>query len=326
MSTTEAPSRESRGAVELTTAMLLSGTLGVFVVESGASSFNVVFFRCVFGTLFLALYCLVRGFFKNHGFTPKKLGLAALGGVFIVFNWAFLFESYDSTSISVATVVYHTQPFFVVLLGALLFKDRITAHKAGWLVVAFLGLILVSGVSASDLSGGSDYLIGVGYALLAALFYGLSTIITKRVSGVKPHLVALVQVLLGIPLLLPFTQLAEASGFGSGWLWLVGLGFIHTGVMYVLMYSSYQKLPTSKIAVLAFVYPAAAMVCDWAVYGHSVSLVQALGIPLIVAASLGINLGWHPRFLRRAAAPAVTTPQPPEQPAAAAAPRARSTV
>ena len=81
MSTTEAPSRESRGAVELTTAMLLSGTLGVFVVESGASSFNVVFFRCVFGTLFLALYCLVRGFFKNHGFTPKKLGLAALGGV-----------------------------------------------------------------------------------------------------------------------------------------------------------------------------------------------------------------------------------------------------
>ncbi|MEU8695627.1 DMT family transporter [Streptomyces sp. NPDC048665] len=319
MSTSEASSRqETRGAVELTAAMLLSGTIGVFVVQSGASPFNVVFFRCVFGTLFLGLYCLVRGFFKNHGFTPKKLGLAALGGVFIVFNWAFLFEAYGKTSISVATVVYHTQPFFVVLLGALLFKDRITAHKAGWLLVAFLGLVLVAGISTSDLSGGTAYLTGLGYALLAALFYGLSTIITKRVTGVRPHLVALVQVTLGIPLLLPFTQLGQSAHFGSGWAWLAGLGFIHTGVMYVLMYSAYQKLPTSKIAVLAFVYPAAAMVCDWAVYGHHVTWTQALGIPLIVAASLGINLGWRPR-LRPAAAAAA--PAASAQPVAASGKR-----
>ncbi|MBG0854631.1 DMT family transporter [Streptomyces spinoverrucosus] len=304
--------------------MLLSGTLGVFVVESGASPFNVVFYRCVFGTLFLGLYCLIRGFFKNHGFTAKKLGLAALGGVFIVFNWAFLFESYSSTSISVATVVYHTQPFFVVMLGALLFKDRITAHKAGWLLVAFLGLILVAGVSTSDLSGGSSYLVGLGYALLAALFYGLSTIITKRVTGVKPHLVALVQVLLGIPLLLPFTQLDQSADFGTGWAWLVGLGFIHTGVMYVLMYSSYQKLPTSKIAVLAFVYPAAAMICDWAVYGHHVTWTQALGIPLIVAASLGINLGWRPRLRAASTSASDSDTSTPAQPTPAA--RKRTTV
>ncbi|MFF4753888.1 DMT family transporter [Streptomyces sp. NPDC002514] len=315
MSTSETPP-ETRGALELTAAMLLSGTIGVFVVESGASPFNVVFFRCVFGTLFLGLYCLIRGFFKNHGFTPKKLGLAALGGVFIVFNWAFLFESYEKTSISVATVVYHTQPFFVVLLGALLFKDRITAHKAGWLFVAFFGLVLVSGISTSDFSSGSTYLVGVGYALLAALFYGLSTIITKRVTGVKPHLVALVQVTLGIPLLLPFTQLGQSAHFGNGWAWLVGLGFIHTGVMYVLMYSAYQKLPTTKIAVLAFVYPAAAMVCDWAVYGHHVSWVQALGIPLIVAASLGISLGWRPRLRPAAAQAAADAPAQPVAPSA----------
>ncbi|WP_329471223.1 DMT family transporter [Streptomyces sp. NBC_01723] len=327
MSTSETTRQETRGATELTAAMLLSGTLGIFVVESGASPFNVVFYRCVFGTLFLGLYCLARGFFKNHGFTPKKLGMAALGGVFIVFNWAFLFESYSTTSISVATVVYHTQPFFVVLLGAVLFKDRITAHKAGWLVVAFLGLILVAGVSTSDLSAGSAYLTGLGYALLAALFYGLSTIITKRVSGVKPHLVALVQVTLGIPLLLPFTQLGQSADLGSGWAWLVGLGFIHTGVMYVLMYSSYQKLPTSKIAVLAFVYPAAAMICDWAVYGHHVTWLQALGIPLIVAASLGVNLGWRPGRRSAPAPAAPATPTAPTTPAEqVSAPRKRTTV
>jgi len=285
--------QEKKGAIELTIAMMLSGTIGIFVVQSGAAPFNVVFFRCVFGAIGLGLYCLVRGFFRNHGFTPKKLALTALGGVFIVFNWVLLFSSYKSTSISVATIVYHTQPFYVVLLGALLFRDKLTTSKFGWLAVAFAGLILVAGVSGSDFSGNNAYLIGLGQALLAAVFYAFATVITKRVTGVRPHLVALVQVVLGIPLLLPFTSLSQTAGLGADWGWLVGLGVIHTCVMYVLMYSSYQKLPHAKIAVLAFIYPVVAMLCDWVVYGHHVSPLQTSGIPLIVIASLGINLGWH---------------------------------
>ncbi|MGW6567866.1 DMT family transporter [Streptomyces sp. NPDC054975] len=277
---------ETRGTVELTLAMVLSGTLGIFVVESGASPLNVVFFRCLFGAVALGLYSLVRGYFSGHGFTPRKLGLAALGGVFIVFNWVLLFEAYEATSISLATVVYHTQPFFLVVLGAVLFRERITAGKFGWLGVAFVGLVLVSGVRPGDTAS----LTGLGLALAAAVLYALSTIVTKRITGVRPHLIALVQVLVGLPLLLPFVDLGAMAGVGAGWGWLVGLGLIHTGLMYVLMYAAYQKLPTAKIAVLAFTYPAVAMVADWAVYGHHIGLVQALGVPLIVLASLRVTL------------------------------------
>ncbi|MGI5402157.1 DMT family transporter [Streptomyces sp. CA-135486] len=293
---------ESKGTLELTAAMVLSGTLGIFVVESGASAFNVVFFRVLFGALALGGYALARGYFRGHGLTPKKLSLAALGGLFIVFNWVFLFESYENTSISVATVVYHTQPFYVVLLGALFFRERLTAAKAGWIGLAFAGLILVSGVTPADFAGGDGtYLLGVGQALAAALLYGLSTIVTKRITGVRPHLIALVQVLVGIPLLLPFADFGAMSGTGADWGWLIGLGLIHTGLMYVLMYSAYQKLPTTKIAVLAFTYPAVAMVADWAVYGHHIGLVQALGVPLIVLASLKVSLAKSPRTVARSA-------------------------
>lgn len=299
---------ETKGIAQLTTAMMLSGTLGVFVVESGASPFNVVFFRVLFGALALGAYVTARGWLRGHGFTPRTLGLAVLGGVFIVFNWVFLFQSYENTSISVATVVYHTQPFYVVLLGALLFRERLTAARVGWIAVAFAGLILVSGVTPGDFASGGTYVLGLGQALLAALLYGLSTLVTKRITGVRPHLIALVQVLVGIPLLLPFADFGAMSGTGWDWGWLAGLGLIHTGVMYVLMYAAYAQLPTSKIAVLAFVYPAVAMVADWAVYGHHIGPVQALGVPLIVAASLKVTL----------ARPAQVTPARP----AAAAPAA----
>lgn len=292
---------ETRGNIELTAAMVLSGTLGIFVVESGASPFNVVFFRCLFGALALGVYSLVRGFFTGHGFTARKLGLAALGGAFIVFNWVFLFEAYEATSISFATVVYHTQPFFLVVLGAAVLRERISAAKLGWLAVAFAGLVLVSGIRPGDTAS----LKGLGFALAAAVLYALSTIVTKRISGVRPHLIALVQVTTGIPLLLPFADFGEAARLGAGWGWLAGLGIVHTGVMYVLMYAAYAKLPTARIAVLAFTYPAVAMVADWAVYGHHIGLVQALGVPLIVLASLRVTLSATPRA--RAAAPAPRT-------------------
>ena len=294
---------ENKGTAQLTAAMVLSGTLGIFVVESGASPFNVVFFRVLFGALALGAYVVSRGWLRSHGFTPRTLGLAVLGGVFIVFNWVLLFSAYENTSISVATVVYHTQPFYVVLLGALFFRERLTVGKVGWIAVAFAGLILVSGVTPSDFtSGDGSYLTGVGQALLAALLYGLSTLVTKRITGVRPHLIALVQVLVGIPLLLPFADFGAMSGTGANWGWLAGLGLIHTGLMYVLMYAAYAKLPTSKIAVLAFTYPAVAMVMDWLVYGHHIGLVQALGVPLIVTASLRVTLARTP-----AAAPAPRT-------------------
>ena len=46
---------------------------------------------------------------------------------------------------------------------------------------------------------------------------------------------------------------------GPSWGWLAGLGAIHTGLAYVVLYAGMARLETSRIALLQFVYPAAAM-------------------------------------------------------------------
>lgn len=303
-------SRQARGALQLTAAMVLSGTLGVFVVESGVSSFTVVFFRCLFGALALAAYCLLRGLLRHHGFTRRTLALAVLGGVCIVFNWVLLFSAYGRTSISVATVVYHTQPFYVVLLGLLLFKERLDRHQAGWILLAFAGVLLVADLGSADGPDGAGYLLGVGQALLAALLYAFATVIAQHLKSVRPELTALVQATVGIPLLLPFAHFAQTAHLGARWGWLVGLGVIHTCLMYILLYASYQKLPTARIAVLSFVYPAVAICVDFLVYGHRITPLQALGVPLIAAAGLGVNLGWRLLPTARRRPPADGTPAP----------------
>ena len=52
---------QQRGSLQMAAAMAISGTVGLFVFESGQSPYNVVFFRCLFGALSLAAYCAASG-------------------------------------------------------------------------------------------------------------------------------------------------------------------------------------------------------------------------------------------------------------------------
>ncbi|HBO4577440.1 TPA: EamA/RhaT family transporter, partial [Acinetobacter baumannii] len=45
------------GTLEMVVAMLLSGSIGLFVIKSGQSPFNIVFFRCLISALCLIPIC-----------------------------------------------------------------------------------------------------------------------------------------------------------------------------------------------------------------------------------------------------------------------------
>lgn len=291
------------GVIQLVLAMMLSGTIGIFVSESGQSAFNVVFFRCLFGAICLSLFCLAKGYFKAEYFTRRNILLIAVGGVCIVFNWVFLFKSYELTSITLSTVLYHTQPFYVVLLGIPLFNERVSLNKLLWIGLAFVGMVLVTNLQAGDWR--STYVAGILYSLVAALMYGIATIVAKRLKGVPPHLIALCQISLGLVLLWPFTSLGEVPRTGNHWFYLVALGVVHTCIMYILMYSAFQKLDTTKIAVLSFIYPAVALFTDYLFYRTVLSPMQCAGVALIFLSSIAVNRNWGFgfKFATREAAP-----------------------
>jgi drug/metabolite transporter (DMT)-like permease len=72
--------------------------------------------------------------------------------------------------------------------------------------------------------------------------------------------------------------------WGTSWAWLAGLGLIHTGLAYTLMYIGMARLDTARVAVLQFVYPAVAIVIDWLVLDQRLSGVQMTGITLMSVA------------------------------------------
>ncbi|MBC8731319.1 drug/metabolite transporter (DMT)-like permease [Paraburkholderia sp. RAU6.4a] len=286
-----------QGAITLASGGLLMGTIGVFVEEARLDALTLVFFRCLFGFLSLAAYCAWKGFFTRAQFTRRTVALALISGVLMVTQWVGFFDAIHRTSIAVATVVFHVQPFWVVLIGAALFNERLGADRLGWIATAFVGLVLASGViAAGNLQGHSSYLIGLSEALLGSLLYASVTLIAKSLGEMRPHLLTLTQCAVGViclPLIAPLIAPLTLTHIGPiQWFWLIGMGVLHTGLSYVLIYGALPKLSTPVIAVLLFVYPLTAIVVDALVYGRALSLSQLAGMALIVAASLGVNLGW----------------------------------
>ncbi|PMZ96087.1 MULTISPECIES: DMT family transporter [unclassified Pseudomonas] len=281
-----------RGSLEMIAAMLISGTIGWFVLVSGQPVLEVVFWRCVFGAGTLLLICAAMGFLKPGVLTRATFLLAVVSGVAIVGNWVLLFASYSRASIAIGTAVYNVQPFMLVGLAALFLGEKITLAKLTWLSVAFLGMLAIVSAHGAGQANGEEYLLGILLALGAAFLYAVAALIIKRLTGTPPHLIALIQVSTGVLLLAPWVTLGglpgELPALGS----LVTLGIVHTGLMYVLLYSAIQRLPTALTGALSFIYPIAAILVDWVAFDHRLAPLQWLGVGLILLAAAGMQQGW----------------------------------
>ncbi len=285
----------THGVWQMSLAMIISGSIGAFVLLSGLPVTDVVFWRCLIGALTLLVFIVLsrQPFSRLTRFT---LALAVIGGAALVVNWLLLFAAYSRISIGMATVVYNTQPFMLVLMGMVL-GERVSAVKWGWLLLAFGGVVILL---SSELTPAHEegLTTGVLLALGAAFSYALTAIIARKLHPLPAQHIAFIQVLVGVVMLLPLVHAPELTA-SFPWRYLLILGIVHTGIMYQLLYSAIQKLPTPVTGSLSFIYPLVAMVVDYLVFHHALSAVQLLGGMLILFAAAGNNLGWGEKKPRR---------------------------
>lgn len=283
---------QSRGALEMISAMVISGTVGWFVIMSGQAPEAVVFWRCLFGALAMLVTCLVLGGLRRSVISARQFILVCLGGVALILNWVLLFSAYKHSSIAIATVVYHVQPFMLVGLGVLLFAERLNAVKVGWLLLAFAGLMLIVSAKGSGQSTATDYLLGICLALASAFFYAVAAAIAKRLKDLPAHLIVLIQMVVGVLVLAPFVDFGRVDTVEGAWTYLIIIGVVHTGLMSTLLYSAIQKIPTALVGALSFIYPIVAILVDWVAFAHPLSALQVIGASAILLAAAGMNFGW----------------------------------
>lgn len=284
-----------KGSLEMTASMVIAGTVGYFVVMSKQDPQMVVFWRCFLGAMFMAIVCFAKGLHKIIRFDKRLLTYLGIGGIALAFNWLFLFKAYSLSSISIATIVYHVEPFILIAFGFLFFGEKIGLNKVLWLVLAFIGaFLIITGKQSKDtLNTNSNYIVGVLFALLAAFCYAVCAAITKKLKDTPPHIIVAFQLFIGALVLFPLAPVDAWSEIPLFlWLLLATIGFVHTGLMCLFLYSAIQKIPTALIGAISFIYPVVAVIVDWFAFDNTLNTIQILGSLAILVAAAGTTLNW----------------------------------
>ncbi len=269
---------------------VLLGTVGIFVEEARQHPLVTVLFRCAFGALALLAWGLATGRVRELRVRGRSWPVVVATGLLMVLNWALFFAAIPLTSIGVATIVFHIQPVWIMLFGTLVLREAVAPRQVAAMLAALLGLVLATGVLGGDAAAwGPDHVSGLLMCLAGSLCYAAVTILAKTEKVVTPFALAWWQCAVGTVLLLWVPLVHGWPQAPSSWAWLAGLGVLHTGLAYAILFAGMARLTLGRIAVLQYVYPLTAIVLDWAVYGRALGAVQLAGVGLMAGALLVVK-------------------------------------
>ncbi len=208
----------------------------------------------------------------------------------VLFNSLYFYTTVQSQA-SVAVVLLYTSPAFVLLLSALIFKEKITRLKLLCLGMTVLGCALVGGIfGASYRLTGRVLLAGLG----SGFFYALYTIFARLALGrYDSTTVTAYTFLLGALGSLPLGKAADTASTVAGTpillLFCLGIGVVSTVLPYGLYTWGLQRMDSGRAAILAAVEPLVGAVLGMALYGEPHDPAKLAGILLILAAILLLN-------------------------------------
>ena len=266
----------------LIASMAIFGTLGPFVRNIPVSSGELALYRAVLAAILLSVFLLLTKQKIPFGKIKKEIPLLLASGVAMGINWILLIEAYKYTTVSVATLSYYFAPVIVTVVCPFLFKEKLTGKQILCFVMSTVGLVMITGVG----TGGESDLIGILFGLGAACFYATVVLLNKFIRNVEGIHRTFLQFISAIIILLPYVLFTSGitldSMDGKGWINLLIVGLVHTGVTYCMYFSSLKELPGQKAAILSYIDPLVAVLVSVTVLGEKMTIWQLLGGMLIL--------------------------------------------
>jgi DME family drug/metabolite transporter len=274
-------------------------TSGIFIrfVSDGSAiqPVGLAFWRDLFTFLVLLLGLAL---FAPHLLKVRRqdlswlfaMGAISIGAFHVLWNTSILLNG-----VSVSTVIQCNAPVFVTLAAWALWKEPLTKLKLAAILFAFVGIVLITRLDR--LQDMSITLVGLGVALLSAVFYGTFSLLGKKLTGAYSSWTVLVYVFGFAALtLLPFQ-------FGQGampWTftpdvlgWFAGLILLTTVAGFGLYTAGLRRLEASVASITSNSEVAFAALLSYLVLGERLDAWQILGAVLVVG---GVSLLSLPRL------------------------------
>lgn len=262
-------------------AMLLFGTLGLFVRQEHVAGDVLAFLRTLIGAAFLGVLLL----FQRHRIQKiggRQLLYVLLSAAFLGFNWVFLFEAYAAATISIATVIYYTAPLLALLAAVFLLHESVTLRIVLGIVLTMGGLLCITQVT-----GTAVQLKGILFAAAAALCYAGVLLTNRFLHDIDGLYFTFLQLLCSAGILFVYLLLEGRIHLipelpAASWPWIMCIAVVHTGVAYMLYFTSLHHLTSSQAAVGSYLDPCIALLLSIFLLREPSTLMQGIGIAAIV--------------------------------------------
>ncbi len=224
------------------------GFMGFFarhLAEYGISSNGTIIVRCGIAAVCFGILILCT---DSSQFRIRLkdlwcfLGTGLMSLLFFTFCY---FHAISMMSLSAAAILLYTAPTIVMLLSALLFKEKITGVRIIAVICAFAGCAMVSGIGTESALSAAGVLFGLGSGLGYALYTIFSRYALQR--GYSSSTINFYSCLLAAtgaffiwrPGELPAAM--TASGASAAWCIATGVIFVLSAVLLLNRESAVQN-------------------------------------------------------------------------------------
>ena len=280
---------ETRLKLELLGVMAMFGLLGPIVRAIGLPSAVTAGLRECIAALAILIYALI----VKHKFDWKgikaNIGPMLLGSVFMSLDHIFFFKSYDYTTVAVTTLCYYLAPIMFMVACALILKEKQGMKRWICAGIALIGMVFVSGIFGGSQTG-SGGVLGIIYALLAALFYAAITFINRMYPYEDAMVRTMIQ--LGGAAVITTSYALIAGEFGGIeisvksvlLLLLLGIGF--TAFPYIIYFKNVSLIPSSTVAIFSYADPIVAVLMSAIALGEPMTVFGIIGAVLIIGSAI----------------------------------------
>ncbi len=236
--------------------------------------------------LFSCIFCLAIIILKKNGSSVKSILKSKterrryfVCGILISINWGVYILTVAMGKILEASLAYYMNPLFSVVIGALIFKEKLSAVQ--WVSV---GLALVGVMISVIAYGNVPYLaiiIGLSFALYGAM---------KKTIKAESEVSICMETMSVLPLALAFIVYAQLSGYttfsslsNAEMLLLAASGAV-TSIPLMLFAKGIRKTSITTSGILMYINPTLQLLVGVLIYNEVFTKMNAITFAFVWAA------------------------------------------
>ena len=274
-------------------AAFLWGLTGIFVRNlnaAGLDNMGLLFFRSFITCVALFIYLFIKDRSKLRIDLRDIwyfLGTGVLS--FTLFGICY-FYTIANASMSLAAMLLYTAPFFVMLMAAIFFREKITATKIFSLLAAAIGCVMICGTDKNTAVTPFIIFTGLSSGFCYALYSIFGRVALKKYSSLTVTVYTFFFASIASMFVVDFPAIGnimvtrpEAIGLA------VIFAFVSAFFPYIFYTLGLKNTEPGKAAVMATFEAVVASVAGIIVFGESLTLVAAIGILLVLFSVFILN-------------------------------------